>query len=321
MGIPYKKLLLYGLIALVISCMIPTFFPKSKYYINLLNLIGIYIIIATGLNIITGYCGQINIGQGGFCAVGAYTTALLTLHISSYLPVHLAASIVVTGIIGLLVGISCLRLAGIYIAMTTLGFGAIVEVILFGWANLTRGSDGLRDIAYPRIVGSLSLGGEGDLLYVISLIAILLLLFAYNIVHTRLGRAFMAIRDDQLAANLSGINVPRYKLYAFVMSACYGGIGGCLYLYSAKCIFPEVFGLDFSILSLMMVVLGGMGSISGGVLGAALLTVSFELLRPLEQFQMVVYGILIVVITIFIPKGLLGVGMGVFSFMKRSFQK
>ncbi len=321
MGVPYKKLLLFGLIALAICYTIPTLFPKSKYYINLLNLIGIYIIIATGLNIITGYCGQINIGQGGFCAVGAYTTALLTLHISSWLPVHLLGSIVVTGIVGLLVGVSCLRLAGIYIAMTTLGFGAIVEVILFGWEKLTRGSDGLRDIPYPKIVGSLSIGSEEDLLYVVSLIAILLLLFAYNVVHSMLGRAFMAIRDDQLAANLSGINVPRYKLYAFIMSGCYGGIGGCLYLYSAKCIFPEVFGLDFSILSLMMVVLGGMGSILGGVIGAALLTVSFELLRPLEQFQMVVYGTLIVVIAIFVPKGLLGVGLSVFSFMKRGVQK
>jgi branched-chain amino acid transport system permease protein len=227
----------------------------------------------------------------------------------------------VTGVVGLLVGVSCLRLAGIYIAMTTLGFGAIVEVILFGWEKLTRGSDGLRDIPYPKIVGSLSIGSEEDLLYVVSLIAILLLIFAYNVVNSKLGRAFMAIRDDQLAANLSGINVTRYKLYAFVMSACYGGIGGCLYLYTAKCIFPEVFGLDFSILSLMMVVLGGMGSILGGVIGAALLTISFELLRPLEQFQMVVYGILIVVIAIFVPKGLLGVGMSVFSFMKRGVQK
>jgi branched-chain amino acid transport system permease protein len=321
MGIPYKKLLLYGLTALVISYLIPTFFLKNKYYINLLNLIGIYIIITTGLNIITGYCGQINIGQGGFCAIGAYTTALFTLHITTSLPVLLVASIVVTGLVGLLVGISCLRLAGTYIAMTTLGFGAIVEVILFGWEKLTRGSDGLRDIPYPKIVGSLALGGEEDLLYVISLITIVLLLFAYNVVNSRLGRAFMAIRDDQLAANLSGINVPRYKLYAFIMCACYGGIGGCLYLFSAKCIFPEVFGLDFSILSLMMMVLGGMGSIMGGVLGAALLTVSFELLRPLKEYQMVVYGILIVIIAIFIPKGLLGVGMDAFSFVTRRLQK
>lgn len=321
MGIPSKKLVLYGLIALVVCYTIPILFPNSKYYINLLNLIGIYIIIATGLNIITGYCGQINIGQGGFCAVGAYTAALFSLHLTTSLPVLLLASVVATGIIGLLVGISCLRLAGTYIAMTTLGFGAIVEVILFGWEKLTRGSDGLRDIPYPKIAGSLAVGGEEDLFYVISLITILLLLFAYNVVNSRLGRAFMAIRDDQLAANLSGINVPRYKLYAFVMCACYGGIGGCLYLFSAKCIFPEVFGLEFSILSLMMMVLGGMGSIMGGVVGAALLTVSFELLRPLAEYQMVVYGTLIVVIAIFIPKGLLGVGIGAFSFIKRRLVK
>lgn len=316
----FRRTIICGLIAIGCCLLIPSLFSKSKYLIYVLNLIGIYVIIATGLNIITGFCGQLSIGQGGFCAIGAYVSALMTLHFSSPFPLNLLLSALCSGVAGLILGITCLRLGGIYVAMTTLGFGAIVEVILFSWEKLTRGSEGIRDIPSATI-GPYVLQKGGAFFYVISIIAIILVLFAFNVVRSRVGRAFMAIRDDQLAASLSGVSITKYKLYAFVMSAIYGGIGGSLYAYLTRVIFPEVFSVDFSILVLMMIVLGGMGSILGSIVGAGLLTVSFELLRPLEQYQMVVYGIMIVVITIFVPRGLLGAGVGFPSLLRRVFRK
>jgi branched-chain amino acid transport system permease protein len=237
-----------------------------SYYIGIVNNIAIFIIAVQGLNILLGYTGQISLGHAAFMAVGAYSAGILAreLGMSFWLAVPSAA--LITGIVGLIFGLPSLRVKGFYLAMATLAAQFIIPWILEN--PLEKWTNGTNPISIPHAkLGSIELNTEIEMFYVIVPLSVLLMLLARNIVRTRTGRAFVSIRDNDLAAELLGINVFWYKLQAFFLSSLYAGIAGALIAYNNGSISPETFNIGHSIEMLAMLVIGGMGFQFGPLFG------------------------------------------------------
>jgi branched-chain amino acid transport system permease protein len=280
----------------------------SPYFSRILMLCGIAITMAVSLNLINGFTGQFSIGHAGFMAVGAYSSAYFSVTYGfrlaaalgdgtfGWLVALLLATVVgavCAGIAGLVVGVPSLRLKGDYLAIVTLGFGQIIVVFL----NNIEAVGGARGYSGIPIVKSF---------FWIFLIAILTIVVVYNIVHSAFGRALISIREDELAAEAMGINTTRYKVMAFVISSAMAGAGGVLLAHFDGYLNPKSFEFIKSFEILIMIILGGLGSIVGSVLGAILLTILPEALRGFAQYRMVIYSLLLIVLMITRPQGLLG---------------
>lgn len=268
----------------------------DPYTMQILVNIGIGIILALGLNIITGLTGQLSLGHAAFMSVGAFTGAIITIKTGSpfFLTILLSGSI--TALVAALIGWPILRLSGDYLAICTLGFAEIVKVIFLN-LEITNKALGL---TVPTPDSSLPMP-------VTVLIVVILTIIASSFIHnSRFGRALKAIRDDEIAAESMGINIARYKVQSFAVSAFMAGIGGCLYAHFLGYINPSDFGFLKSIDMLSMIVLGGLGSIPGAVFGASILSAAPEFLRFMSQYRMLVYGALLVFLMVFRPNGLLG---------------
>ncbi len=265
-----------------------------------LDLIGVYVILALGLNLINGMAGMFSIGHAGFWAVGAYTAAAITVHdpLSTPWPVTLALSIIaaiaVTGFAGLVLALPCSRLAGDYLAIATLGFSIIVVSLLYN-LDFVGAATGLSTPTYVS---------KGF----IWLMVALSLLFYYRLQYSNLGRTILALREDEIAAQSIGVNRVRLKILVFVLGAGMAGLAGALFANSATYINPAGFEFDQSIKILTMVVLGGLGSLTGVVLAAVLLTLLPEVLRlvNLADYQMLVFSVLLIVMVLVRPQGILG---------------
>jgi len=280
----------------------------SAYISRILMLCGIAITMAVSLNLINGFTGQFSIGHAGFMAVGAYSSAYFSVNYGIRLAEALGngtfgwgvALFVTTligaacaGVAGLLVGVPSLRLKGDYLAIVTLGFGQIIVVFL----NNIEAIGGARGYSGIPIVKSF---------FWIFLIAILTIVIVYNIVHSAFGRALISIREDEIAAEAMGVNTTRYKVSAFVISSALAGAGGVLLAHFDGYLNPKSFEFIKSFEFLIMIILGGLGSIVGSVLGAILLTILPEALREFAQYRMVIYSLLLIVLMITRPQGLLG---------------
>lgn len=269
----------------------------SRYQSGIIILILINIILAVSLNATVGCLGQITLGHAGFMSVGAYASALLTKHaIVSGIPGYLIALLVgglVAGIIGLIIGIPALRLNGDYLAIITLAFGEIIRVLI-EYFKFTGGAQGLTGI--PRV-------NNFNIIYIISIASVILM---YSIMTSRHGRAILAIREDEIASEASGINTTYYKTFAFVLSAVFAGIAGGIYAHNLGVLGAKQFDYNYSINILVMVVLGGMGSFTGSILSAIVLTILPEALRSFAEYRMIVYPLILIVMMLFRPKGLLG---------------
>lgn len=276
----------------------------DTYVVYVADLVGIYVLLAMGLNILLGYTGQISLGQAGFAAVGAYTCGILTTRF--LVPFWLSAPIaaVLSGGIGVLVGIPALKVRGYYLALVTLAFGEIVQVVTKQWSSVTGGNDGFK-VAAPRL-GALVITSPQAAHYVIWPVTIGIVLFTWNLVGSRHGRAFIYIRESEVAAQAAGVALARYKLYAFVLSAFYSGLAGTLYAALNQYLHPDDFNLGRSVLYLMMGVVGGLGTILGPVVGATLVAILPELLRRFQDFQELVFAGLLLISIIFMPRGVLG---------------
>lgn len=285
----------------------------SNYWTGILVTAGINIILAVSLNIATGYLGQLPLGHAGFMAVGAYAggifmkaTPLYSLLREGktgaavpYIILALVISAVVAGIFGVIIGIPALRLKGDYLAIITLGFGEIIRVVLTNIDSVlgfdfTYGAAGLKQV--PKIANF-------NLVFICVALTCLVI---HMVMKSRHGRAILSIRENEIAAESCGIQTTYYKTMAFVLSAALAGVAGCLYAGYLGSLFPSTFKFMKSIEILVMVVLGGMGSMLGSVIGATVLTFISELLRSVGDARMVVYALLLVVMMIFRPKGLLG---------------
>lgn len=251
----------------------------SGRIINLVNLIGISLIAVLGLNIVTGYCGQIHLGISAFMAVGAYTTAVLAnMGVPFWITIPCGA--LLSGVVGIIFGLPSLRVKGFYLAMATLAAQIIIPTLISNpLAGLTGGAHSLR-VPAPEFFG-ISLRSSQEIFYLIIPLAVLMTFFAKNLARTGVGRAFVAIRDNDLAAELMGISVYKYKLLAFFICSIFAGVAGALWAYWIRALNPEQFTLMDSIWYLGMVIVGGMGSTAGAVFGAIFI-------RILEEFTKII---------------------------------
>ncbi|MEJ2091202.1 MAG: branched-chain amino acid ABC transporter permease [Syntrophobacterales bacterium] len=275
----------------------------NDYYFTLLNIIGIHALLVVGLNLLLGYAGQISLGHAAFFGLGAYTSGILTATYGVNPWLALPVGLVVAGVAAFLVGVPALKLRGYYLAMATLGFGIIVYIIFNQTQELTGGPSGLSGI--PSLsLGSFSLDSPDRLFILIWLILGVILILSANLVDSRLGRAVRALHESEPAAQSLGVNTFRAKLLIFVWSALYAALAGSLYAHTLNFIAPSSFGFMFSIKLVTMVVVGGMASIWGSLLGAAVLTVLPELLVVFHDYEIIIFGGILMVVMIFLPRGL-----------------
>lgn len=269
----------------------------NRYSLTVLRLVCINIILATSLNITVGNLGQITLGHAGFMSIGAYSAALfIKSGVVPGMPGYIL-SLFIGGIfaciLGILIGIPALRLKGDYLAIVTLAFGEIIRVLI-EYFNFTGGAQGLSGIPQMK---------SFEVIYVITIICVACM---YSVMTSRHGRAVLAIREDEIAAEASGINTTYYKTYAFALSAFFAGIAGAMYAQNIGVIDAKVFDYNKSFDILVMVVLGGMGSFTGAVISSTVLTIIPEYLRSFAGYRMICYSIILIVMMIFRPEGLLG---------------
>ncbi|NLU40799.1 MAG: branched-chain amino acid ABC transporter ATP-binding protein/permease [Firmicutes bacterium] len=263
------------------------------YYAGVLSTAGIYIILTTSLNLINGITGQLSIGHAGFMAVGAYTAALLSVHYDTPFVVNILAAFATAAVAGLVIGLPTLRLKGDYLAIATLGFGEIIRVVIQN-LKVTRGAFGIVGITWV------------DNLFYTEIVVLLSVVIIWRIVNSATGRALIAIREDETAAETMGINTTLYKVMAFAIGSAFAGVAGALYAHRMTYISPNDFTFLKSVDILVMLVLGGLGSITGAVVSAFSLTLLPEFLRFIDEWRMVIYPLLLVVVMLFRPQGLFG---------------
>ena len=274
-----------------------------RYFVFLASVILVNAVVAIGLNLLSGYTNQLSFGHAGFLAIGAYTAALLTIHAPA-LPVvvALAAAGVVTAAVGLAFGVPCLRLSGLYLAMATLAFGFVIGEVILNLDALTHGADGLR-VPAARL-GAWPLATDTARYYLVAAVAALLVAAALNLAHTRTGRALLAIRESEIAAQASGVPVARYKTIAFGVSAFYTGVAGGLFAFVVGFLSPDAFDVFLSVDFVVMIIVGGLGSVPGSIVGAAVVTVLHDSLAAFQGYRPLIFGAILVACMLFMPGGI-----------------
>jgi branched-chain amino acid transport system permease protein len=293
------------LLLLGILIIVPPFI-RNEYILNVAIMAGIYVILASSMNLTNGYTGLFSMGHSAFYGIGAYATGILSFHFHTGFWTGLLVAGIAAVLFGLLIGIPTLRLKGIFFAFVTVGFLEIFRLITMNWISLTRGPMGIRGIPAPTLFGW-SFTTNLHFYYFILVMDVLVVFLIYRVVHSRIGRAFTAIREDDLAAVALGIPTFRYRLLAFSISTFFCGLAGCFYAHYATYISVDSFGISESFIILTMIVVGGMGTITGPVVGAVLLVIFPEIFRFLLEYRMIAYGALLIIVLLFRPEGLLGV--------------
>ncbi len=300
---------------LILLYIFPMF--ANKYILYVANVVSIYLIGAIGLNILTGFAGQISLGHGAFVGIGAYACAYFTndLHLSFWVAMPLAA--LVTSVIGMIFGLPSLRLKGLYLAIATLAAQFIIEYVIIHWSAVTNGVLG-KMVTSPSI-GGFAFDTDQKYFYLVVTMAIILMIFAKNIIRTKTGRAFVAVRDNYIAAEIIGVDIFKYKLLAFAMSSFYAGIAGSLWAHYILIISPEHFTIGVSIEYLTMIIIGGLGSLIGTIFGTVFMVILPEFLRYIssilgENYPAVVnsfaairegiFGLIIILFLVYEPKGM-----------------
>ncbi|VAX29918.1 Branched-chain amino acid transport system permease protein LivM (TC 3.A.1.4.1) [hydrothermal vent metagenome] len=297
----FKKILMAGGAAIVI--ILPLFL--NNYYVDILSLAALYALLAIGLNITVGYTGLLDLGYAAFYGIGAYTYAILSTGFGLSFWLGLPVGAALAAFFGLVLGLVTLRLRGDYLAIITLGFVQIVYLCLNNWNAVTQGPNGIMQIGRPAL-GSFVFRTPHHFYYLILFFVVLATLAVHRMLHSQIGRAWIAIREDEVAAEAMGIDTTRIKTLAFVLGAAIAGVAGVLFAARYTFISPESFTFLESVRILSMVVLGGMGSLPGAILGAFLLTVLPEMLRGFANYRMLIFGLALVVMMVFRPQGLLG---------------
>lgn len=307
------RVMVVGFICVLFT--LPLYTPG--FLLDIINRIGIAIIGAVGLNILTGFTGQISLGNAAFMAIGAFSCGYLgtRLNVPFYLCIPLAG--LITAACGMFVGIPSLRIKGLYLAMATLAAHFIVEFLIVKWESVTGGVAGMS--IPPPALGGFELDSDARLFVLIFVIVVLAVLFASNLFRTKVGKAFVAIRDHAISAEVMGVNILKYKLLSFGISSFYIGVSGALIAYQSRIISPETFPISLAIDYLGMIIIGGLGSIIGSILGAIFIKLLPELLRmvttslsgsypdliyKLASMKELVFGALVIIFLIFEPNGL-----------------
>jgi|TARA_B100000131_G_scaffold30202_1_gene28292 branched-chain amino acid transport system permease protein len=293
------------IIAYLVLLCVPSIFFTDLYQSHLSSLIFINIIVAAGLNIVKGYCGQVTVGHVGLYAVGSYTAGCMFMYLGSDLWMTLPAAIIVTGLFGIAFGIPSFRLEGPYLALATLGGGEAIRLFIEN-GEFFNSTYGISSISQPVIFGVPF--DTPDKYYYISLpVMIIAVYFSYSILKSSIGRAFMSVREDPISAAASGIDIKKYKILAFILSAMFAGAAGAVYAHLPPgYIHPNNYTVIEMVTFLAMVVFGGLGHIWGGIIGAIIITIVYDLTRPLYEYQLFIFGLTIVLTILFMPKGIGG---------------
>jgi branched-chain amino acid transport system permease protein len=300
---PKRDILIFSVFAAAVASM--PFVLEGSFLLNVLVFIGINTMLAVALNLLLGFTGQISLGHAAFYGLGAYISgALTTAHQADpWLTMLLAA--VFVGILAFVIGFPILKLKGHYLAMATLGFGIIVYIVFNETVEVTGGPSGMPGI--PNLaIGGIVFDSDMKNYYLIWLFTLLTMLVSFNLSNSRIGRALRAIHDSEVAARVLGVNARLLKVQIFTLSAVISSIAGSLYAHTMTFISPASFGFNFSVELVTMVIVGGLGSIYGSLVGAVILTLLPEFLRVFHDLDIVIYGLLLIVMTMYLPTGLAG---------------
>ncbi len=302
---------------IILAAFIFPMLDRNGYHLDVLTTAGIYILLAIGLNIIVGYAGLLNLGYAAFFAIGAYSYASMNLSWNTPFWVGLPAAAVITGIFGFLIGLPVLRVKGDYLAIVTLGFGEIIRIVLNNLDPITGGPNGLIGIDHPVLYVPAFDGGfiwkkidfgvsSFPYYFLVLFFVIFVAYFSLRLDRSKIGRAWIAVREDEVAAGCMGIPVPHLKLLAFAIGSAIAGIAGSIYAAKQGTITPDTFDFILSVMILAMVVLGGMGSVPGVILGGLVLSLIPEFLREFSIYRMLIFGLVMILMMIFRPQGFLG---------------
>ena len=301
-----EQKLIFRLLPLLIAAVIAALLPqmiRNEYYMTIACQILIYLIAVCGLNFITGLTGQMNLGTAGMFAMGAYVSGLLNVKLGVSPWLGLVAALCVGWLIGKALGYPSLRLRGVYLSLTTIAFTEIIRMLLNNMKGITNGAQGLRGIERYNFFGY-RVEGTIPYYYMVLIVAILVVWFAWRIVNSKWGREFKAVRDNIDAVESCGIDVAKVKIRAFTLAAMLGSFAGALYAHLIGYINPESFTVDLSTNFVIMLMVGGIGSVFGNVIGAVIITLLPELLRFLGKYYYFVYYTAVLLCALFLPKGI-----------------
>jgi len=290
-----------SLLILVFFVVLLPVISGSTYTLTVGIFSGINALVAIGLCILMGYAGQVSLGQAGFYGIGAYISSILSVHAGFPVVVSVICGMIVAAFAAVILAIPALRLKGHYLAVATLGFGEIIHIILNEWGP--GGPSGFGDIPHFGFFGH-AIDSTKGYFYLIWGIVALVMFFSINLIQSRTGRALRAIHDSETACNAMGLNVTAIKIKVFILSAVYASLAGSLYAHYVTFISPSSFSLFYSILVLMMVIVGGISNLWGAIVGAVVITVLPELLRKFEELDVLVYGLILTLSLMFFRKGL-----------------
>jgi len=288
-----------GILAVALPLLLMKVGIIDMYTARILTMGGVNAIMAMSVNMIVGITGQLSLGQAGFLAIGAYSCIFFNLDVGLPIPLAVFCAVIVTTIAGFLIGFPVLKLTGDYLAIVTLGFGEIIRVVFINLKALTGGPNG------RSFTTNMVLNGQLAFVFTTTTLVIILALLQ-NFLRSTYGRAIKACREDEIAANANGINIFRYKMIGFVIAAFIAGIGGCVYALVVGFVKPDMAQFLRSIDFLIYVVLGGMGSMTGSILAAYVLTYLQEFLRFLQDYRLLIYPVILILVMLFRPKGLMG---------------
>lgn len=284
----------------------------NNYHLMVLNIAALNIIVVLGLTLLLGYAGQISLGHAAFFGLGAYLSAVFTATYGLPLWPTVLLAMALTGGVAYVIGVPTLKLEGHYLVMATLGFNVIIYIVLVQLDSVTGGPSGFAGI--PRLaLGSLALDSDRKVYYLLWAVSCGVLLLALNLVHSRAGRAMAALSHNEIAARCAGIDVESFKIKIFVMSAVLASLAGSLYAHYLTFISPGSFGIFYSLQVVTMVLIGGLGSLWGAAFGAIFLTVLPEALHAVKEYNVLVYGLILMAVLVFFPQGLFPAMAGVFS--------
>jgi len=312
-----KKIWLYAIGSIVLLA-VPEVVPND-YVLRILIAIIINIPLALSQNLITGFGGMLTLGQAAFYGIGAYTSAILMMNVGAPWPVAILSAGALACIFGILLGFPCLRVGSDYLTLMTIGFGEIFRTVALNWMALTRGPMGLPGVPPPQI-GPFVFSSNTSMYFLYLAIAILCYIFMNRLTKSHFGRALISIREDETAAAAMGINVSYYKVMAFAFGSMWAGISGSMLAHFLQFVGPMTFTLNESLVHMQMAILGGLGSLPGSVLGAAILVALPQIFQPLYEYRMLLNGLLMVMLMAWRPQGIMGTSAAVGA-AKRSFWK
>lgn len=317
-----KKINIKKLIFLIIVIIFPLIFKFPRSTMTLLDLAGIWIIVAIGYNLLLGFAGQISLGHAAFVGIGAYVAANIAIQYDPPFIVGVLLAAVINGLLGFVLGLPALRLEGNYLAIATLGFGVAFQHIFMEWESFTGGFSGIRSIPPAHIFG-FAFDSRLRMYYLILVFIVLAIVVSRNLLNSKTGRALIAMRDSSVAASSMGVDIAKYKTTAFVISAIFAGVAGSLYAYLMKQVYPNSFDTAMSLNILAMIVIGGISSIEGSIVGALFITIIPQLLKniPIQNASFILTGVLLILSVMYFPYGLVQVYHNIINKIKGSSKK